>query len=217
MLSKRKLLSPLFRLPIDAYNDGEVSFSLSPSAKRRLEYTKIREEFSDDETDDICNDSDATNVKKSIIRRIFGVIFYVLLFPLVVVRQFSAKTFKMFKSIFAKVSQRWQMTKNDYNAFMSTDDANPVTSELFTDDDDDDDDSGDDFQQRLDDDAHVSQPLQVPGNDRSSFFQKVVQRCTNSLVFFKSFVVPKVTSAAEESWIEVVIIRRIVRIFRYHF
>ena len=77
MLSKRKLLSPLFRLPIDAYNDGEVSFSLSPSAKRRLEYTKIREEFSDDETDDICNDSDARNVKKSIIGRIFGVIFYV--------------------------------------------------------------------------------------------------------------------------------------------
>jgi hypothetical protein len=64
--------STICRLPIDAYNDGEVSFSLSKSARRRLVYASLRDEFSDDESDDAVPDAD----KKSMVVRLFSAAVY---------------------------------------------------------------------------------------------------------------------------------------------
>jgi hypothetical protein len=199
-----------FRLPIDAYNDGEVSFSITSSIKRRLFSSAIGDEFSDDENDDenVTND-DASNVKTSIIGKLFNSILIIFLFPLVLIYRLCAKSvsfvFKVFSSFTNFVSRKWRSAKRDYNSFMSTNDVGVSTErrqEHFTVDEDD---------------------VQVPKTNEVTFFKKFsifFQRIFNSLFSFSIFsksttTATNVTEEKEDgTWIEVFIIRRIVCIYR---
>jgi len=197
-----------FRLPIDAYNDGEVSFSITSSIKRRLFSSAIGDEFSDDENDDEnVTIDDASSVKTSIIGKLFNSILIIILFPLVLIYRLCAKSvsfvFKVFSSFTNFVSRKWRSAKTDYNSFMSTTDVRVSTErrqEQFIEDD-----------------------VQVPKTNEVTFFKKFsifFQRIFNSLFSFSIFsksttTATNVTEEKEDgTWIEVFIIRRIVRIYR---
>ena len=194
----------LFRLPVDAYNDGEVSFSLAKSVKRQLVFSRIAEEFSDDE-DDILADADAANIvaKKSIVGRFFASFLSLVLLPLVFIFRLFAGMFRAAARFVTTATRGWETTKTDYKTFMST--SNVKSTEVFTDDDD------DDAQLRRE---RLIQAVPSKVLVSKNILRRFLSFVTSSVTSFVPNVSQTSASAAEETWFEVIIIRRIVRIFR---
>ena len=174
-----------------------MSFSLAKSVKRQLLFSRIAEEFSDGE-DDVVTDSNF--VKKSRVARFFASLLSLVLLPLLFTFRVCAGSFQAVARFVTTATRGWRAAKTDYNAFMST--SNVESTEAFTDDDD-------------NEDVHFRRDRLIPAVP-----SKVVVS-TNLFRRFLSFVtsfVPNASQSAdsgtEETWIEVVIIRRIVRIFR---
>jgi hypothetical protein len=188
-----------------------VSFSITSSIKRQLFSSAIGDEFSDDENDDenVTNDDDASNVKTSIIGKLFNSILLIILFPLVLIYRLCAKSvsfvFKVFSSFTNFFSRKWRSAKTDYNSFMSTTDVRVSTErrqEKFIEDED---------------DVQVPKTNEMTSFERfSSFFQRIFNSLFSFNIFSKSTTTAtNVTKEKEDgTWIEVFIIRRIVRIYR---
>ena len=194
-----KTFFALFRLPVDAYNDGEVSFSLVKSVKRQLLFSRIAEEFSDGE-DDVVTDSNF--VKKSRVARFFASLLSLVLLPLLFIFRVCAGSFQAVARFVTTATRGWRAAKTDYNAFMST--SNVESTEAFTDDDDND-----------NEDVHFRRDRLIPAVPSNVVVSTNLSR--RFLSFVTSFV-PNASqpadSGTEETWLEVVIIRRFVRIFR---
>ena len=174
-----------------------MSFSLAKSVKRQLLFSRIAEEFSDGEDDVV---TDANVVKKSRVARFFASLLSLVLLPLLFIFRVCAGSFQAVARFVTTATRGWRAAKTDHNAFMST--SNVESTEAFTDDDD-------------NEAVHFRRDRLIPAVP-----SKVVVS-TNLFRRFLSFVtsfVPNasqsVDSGTEETWIEVVIIRRFVRIFR---
>jgi len=199
-----------YRLPIDAYNDGEVSFSLSASVKRHLVFSRLDEEFSDDENADAGVEK---SVKKSAVGNFFALVLSVMLLPLLFTYRMCSGGARTAAKFATRISRRWTTAKTDYNAFMSS---NVESTELFTDDDD-----NDVVGEKSD---RLIKPVPSETVPSPNFFRKifhfflsVTSSVTSRVTSFVPNMIPSRSSETEPSWIEVVVFRRIIRIFRFQF
>ena len=188
------------RLPLDAYDDGEVSYSLSTSTRRRILFEKQNVEFSDDENDET---ESSPKTERSIVGLIISSLISVILFPLLVCFKIVTSVYKAsswcLTTISNFTSKLYRSAKSEYNSFMSTND-------------------------KSENDAVPNnvERLFVPSSQQETG-QSLFTKLCNSIYVFKSTltsVFSRSASAAsvdvngDESWIEIVVIRRIVRIFR---
>ena len=171
-----------------------MSFSLAKSVKRQLLFSRIAEEFSDGEDDVV---TDANVVKKSRVARFFASLLSLVLLPLLFIFRVCAGSFQAVARFVTTATRGWRAAKTDYNAFMST--SNVESTEASDDNDD----------------AQPRRDRLIPAVP-----SKVVVS-TNLFRRFLSFVTSLVPNARQpadsatyETWLEVVIIRRFVRIFR---
>ena len=180
-----------------------MSYSLSTSTRRRILFEKQNVEFSDDETDE-TESSPKTERKRSIVGLILSSLISVILFPLLLCFKIVTSVYKAsswcLTTISNVTSKLYRSAKSEYNSFMSTNDESEN------------DDTVPNNVERL----FVPSPQQKTG-------QSLLTKLCNSIYVFKSTltsVFSRSASAAsvdvngDESWIEIIVIRRIVRIFR---
>ena len=227
----------IFRLPLDSYDDGEVSFS--HSVKRRLFlYSSLNNEFSDDEENDVNVVTNVSNDKKTVVRRLFYSFVSVMLFPLLIIYRLFAKTtevvhktfshfFSFLWSLTSRIFRRWESAKVNYNSFMSTNIVETTTEreELLTDDEN----KREDPQFKVPK-VRPTSKVTILRQSEETLVTPLFSRFCQLLYTIKSFFTKTATTTTtatttssnavvdgdevEASWIEIVIIRRIVRIFR---
>ena len=178
-----------------------MSYSLSTSTRRRILFEKENAEFSDDENDET---ESSPKTERSIVGLIISSLISVILFPLLVCFKIVTSVYKAsswcLTAISNFTSKLYRSAKSEYNSFMSTNDKNEN------------DDTVPNNVERL----FVPSPQQKTGQ---SLFTKLcnsiyVFKSTLTSVFSRSASAASVDVNGDESWIEIVVIRRIVRIFR---
>ena len=178
-----------------------MSYSLSTSTRRRILFEKLNVEFSDDENE--TESSPKTERKRSIVGLILSSLISVILFPLLVFFKIITSVYKAsswcLTTISNFTSKLYRSAKSEYNSFMSTND-----------------------ESKNDTVPKNVERLFVPSSQQETG-QSLFTKLCNSIYVFKSTltsVFSRSASAAsvdvngDESWIEIVVIRRIVRIFR---